>query len=132
MEVAASSRQQSRWERRLRRRATGCGFRGRKTVGGTHFVKGNYRGWQGDIPICHTSVNGGLQLMTQQLPTLAPEEVQQSASMDPTPDLCKALQRKTTYRLQQPNEAIFKKVGECLNKNTVHALICRVTALDGK
>lgn len=65
----------------------------------------------GDGADCETSVNGGLQLTTQQLPTLAPEEVRQSASMNPTADLCNALQRKTTYSLQHPNKAILKKGG---------------------
>lgn len=76
----------------------------------------------GDGAESETSVSGGLQLMTQQLPKLAPEEVWQSASMDPAPDLCNALQGKTAYSLQQPNKAILKK-GECLNKNKVHSYV---------
>lgn len=59
----------------------------------------------GDGAEGETSVNGSLQLTTQQLPTLAPEEVRQSASMNPTADLCNALQRKTTSSLQQSNMA---------------------------
>lgn len=42
------------------------------------------------------------------------------------------LQRITTYSLQQPNKAILKKAGECLNQNEVHALTCRVVAPGGK
>lgn len=94
------------------------------------------RGWQEDFPNPvapqpgdsaegETLVNGGLQPTIQQLPTLAMEEAQQSASMDPKPDPCNVLQRKTNYSLQQPNKAILKKAGECLNQNEVHALTCR-------
>ncbi|CAJ1066598.1 hypothetical protein ROHU_018794 [Xyrichtys novacula] len=85
-----------------RRRATGCGSGGRTADGGKHLSEGSCRGWQGDVPISHcpparrctgvggeTSVNGGLQLTTLQLFTLAPEEMRQAGrpKQDLTPDL---------------------------------------------
>lgn len=88
-----------------------------KMVGITHPFKDNNKGWQGDITIYatapqtgdgaegETSVNGSHQLTTQQLPTLAPEEVQKSARIKHLTcvNLCKQKQPTICNSLTRPS-----------------------------